>query len=86
MTKTATITVRLDEQVKRDAQKVLKQLGMTTTQAITMYLNQISLEKALPYHPNIPNPETERAMNDLENKHDVKVFETAETALAHLGI
>ena len=33
MTKTATITVRLDAQVKHDAQEVLKQLGMTTTQA-----------------------------------------------------
>lgn len=86
MTKTATITVRLDAQVKHDAQEVLKQLGMTTTQAITMYLSQISVEKGLPYHPHIPTAETEMAMDDLENRRDVKVFETAEAALTHLGI
>jgi DNA-damage-inducible protein J len=70
MAKTATLTVRIDAQVKREAQEVLKQLGLTTTQAISMYLNQIRVEKALPYHPHIPNAETERAILDaLEGKN-----------------
>jgi DNA-damage-inducible protein J len=86
MAKTATLTVRIDAQVKREAQEVLKQLGLTTTQAISMYLNQIRVEKALPYHPHIPNAETLQAMDDLENRRGVKTFETVEAALAHLGI
>ena len=45
MSKTATVTVRLDPKVKRDAQKVLEKLGITTSQAVTMYFNQISDEK-----------------------------------------
>lgn len=64
--KTATITVRLDPQVKREAQEVLKKLGITTSQAIAMYFSQISAEKALPYHPHIPNAETEAALRDQD--------------------
>jgi DNA-damage-inducible protein J len=71
--KTATITVRLDPQVKREAQEVLKKLGITTSQAIAMYFSQISAEKALPYHPHVPNAETERALadKDLHTARDV---------------
>ena len=86
MAKTATITVRLDAQVKREAQEVLKKLGMTTTQAISMYLSQISAEKALPFHPHIPNAETAQALDDLEKRRDVKTFESVEAALDHLDI
>lgn len=73
MSKTATLTVRLDPQVKRDVEEVLDSLGITLTQAVTMYFNQISLEKALPYHPHIPNAETERALadKDLRTARDV---------------
>ena len=86
MAKTATLTVRIDAQVKQEAQEILKQLGLTTTQAISMYLNQIRNEKGLPYHPHIPNAETLQAMDDLENRRGVKTFENVEEALAHLGI
>ena len=86
MPKTTTLTVRLDPQIKHDAQEVLKRLGITITQAITMYFSQISAEKGLPYHPHIPNLETEQAMDDLEHRRGVKTFETVEQVLAHLEI
>ena len=75
MTKTATITVRLDPQVKLEVQKVLKTLGITTTQAVSMYFNQISAEKGLPFHPHIPNTDTERTIKDSiagKNLHSAK--------------
>jgi DNA-damage-inducible protein J len=78
MTKTATITVRIDPLVKRRAQEVLKQLGLTTTQAVTLYLNQISAEKGLPFHPHIPNAETEQAMQDALDGKDLKTFDNIE--------
>lgn len=74
-TKTATITVRLDPKVKRDAQKVLDKLGITTSQAVTMYFNQISEEQGLPFRPHIPNAETERIMDKAftgKNLHTAK--------------
>lgn len=75
MSKTATITVRLDPKVKREAQKVLDKLGITTSQAVTMYFNQISAEKGLPFRPHIPNEETEQAIEDAlagRNLHTAK--------------
>ncbi len=74
-TKTATVTVRLDPKVKKAAQKVLSKLGITTSQAVTMYFNQISEEQGLPFRPHIPNEETERVIRESlagKNLHSAK--------------
>ncbi len=62
MSKTAMITARIDPELKRETEKVLKELGLTTSQAITLFFNQISLRKALPFAVAIPNTETAQAI------------------------
>ena len=64
MAKTSTITVRLDPKVKTDAQVVFDKLGLTTTQAISLLLNQVSLNKGLPFDLHIPIAETAKAIKD----------------------
>jgi DNA-damage-inducible protein J len=64
MTKTATITVRLDPQVKKNAETVLKALGLTTSQAINLFFAQVSLNKGIPFDLHIPNPETAKAIEE----------------------
>ena len=75
MSKTATLTVRLDPKVKSQAQKVLDKLGITTSQAITMYFRQISMENGLPFRAHVPNEETEQIMEEAfagKNLHSAK--------------
>ena len=86
MTKTTAITVRLDPQVKKDAQAVLKELGLTTTQAVSLFFKQISLNKGLPFAVEIPNEETIQAIEDGLNRCNLKTFENAEAALDYLGL
>lgn len=62
MSKTTMITARIDPELKRETEKVLKELGLTTSQAITLFFNQISLRKALPFAVAIPNTETAQAI------------------------
>jgi DNA-damage-inducible protein J len=86
MTKTAAITVRLDPQVKKNAQIVLDELGLTTTQAVSLFFKQISLNKGLPFAVEIPNEETIQAIEDGLNRRNVRTFEDAEAALDYLGL
>ena len=62
MSKTSMITARVDPKLKRETEKVLKDLGLTTSQAITLFFNQVSLRKALPFAIAIPNTETAKAI------------------------
>ncbi len=86
MSKTATVTVRIDPKVKKNALRVLEKLGITTSQAVTMYFNQISAEKGLPFRPHIPNEETERVIQDALAGKNLKSFDNLEDLLADLGL
>lgn len=85
-TKTATVTVRLDPKVKKAAQKILDRLGITTSQAVTMYFKQISEEQGLPFRPHIPNRETERVMAEAYAGKNLKSFDNLEDLLKDLGL
>ena len=64
MNKTATVTVRLDPQVKKNAEAVLKALGLTTSQAVNLFFTQVSLNKGIPFDVHIPNEATAKAIHD----------------------
>jgi len=86
MTKTAAITVRLDPQVKKDAQAILSELGLTTTQAVSLFFKQVTMTRGLPFAVEIPNEVTIQAIEDGLNKRNVKTFENPEAALDYLGL
>ena len=45
----ATVNVRIDDSVKADAQKVLDDIGLSMSNAISIYFKQIALHKAIPF-------------------------------------
>lgn len=51
MGKTAIITTRVDPDLKNTTDQIFAQLGMTTAQAINMFLKQVELTKGLPFTP-----------------------------------
>ena len=58
MAKTAMIMARIEPDLKTDAEKILKKLGLSTTEAINLFLSQIRLHKGLPFEVKIPNKTT----------------------------
>ena len=65
--KTGYINARVAPSLKRDAELVLADLGVSTTDAITMFLRQIVLHRGLPFPVRIPNAETIAA---IKQAHD----------------
>jgi len=47
--KTAIINARVKPELKNDVEKILAQLGISTTQAITMFFEQIKLNRGIPF-------------------------------------
>jgi DNA-damage-inducible protein J len=84
MAKTATITVRLDPKVKTDAQIVFDKLGLTTTQAVSLFLNQVSLNNGLPFDLHIPNTETGKAIEDALVRRNMHRVNNADDLFAEL--
>lgn len=66
MGKTATITARIEPELKRNAETVLEKLGVNTTDAVTMFLSQVVLLRGLPFEVRLPNATTRAAIIELE--------------------
>lgn len=66
MSKTATIQTRVDPVVKKNAQEILRKLNITMSEAISMYLSQITLQQGIPFELKIPNELTARTLKESE--------------------
>ena len=74
MAKTATIQTRVDPVIKNNAQMILKRLNISMSEAISMYLSQITLHNGIPFEIKIPNEVTAKTLKDSEmgkNVHKV---------------
>jgi DNA-damage-inducible protein J len=67
MGKTGYITARVEPKLKARAARVLATVGVTTTDAITMFLRQVVLRNGLPFEVRVPNAETRKAIGELES-------------------
>jgi addiction module RelB/DinJ family antitoxin len=49
-----TIETHVDKRLMKDSESILKKLGLSTNEAIRIFLTQIRLRKALPFEVAIP--------------------------------
>ena len=67
MPQQTTISVRVDENIKRDIEVLLDNLGMNMSVAINMLFKQMLVDKGLPFIPNYKNKESEEFHNLIYN-------------------
>lgn len=65
-TKTETIRARVEPELKHEAEAILKALGLSATDAITMFYRQVTLRRGLPFDVRLPNAETVEALQQAE--------------------
>ncbi len=66
MAKDASLNVRIDSDVKAEAEKVYARYGMTVSEAVTVFLHKSIMVEGLPFdlRPSTPNRETIAAMEE----------------------
>ena len=86
MSRTATINTRVDPTTKLMAKRVLGALDISMSEAISMYLKHIVLQKGIPFDIKIPNQVTAKAIEQLEAGDGVKTVSSHEELFDELGI
>ena len=65
--KTRMVHARIDPQLKKSAERIFTRMGISTTEAIRLFLKQVELHKGLPFALSIPNEETVAAMREAND-------------------
>jgi DNA-damage-inducible protein J len=67
MFNTQTLTIQIDPTLKQNAEMVFKKLGLSASQAVNLFYQQVQLRQSLPFESKeIPNETTIKALNDAE--------------------
>lgn len=74
MAKSETVRARVEPGLKHDAEAVLDKLGMTPTEAITLFYKQVTLYRGLPFPVRIPNATTRKALRQARSRKNIESF------------
>lgn len=79
MAKTATINMRVNSEIKTNAESIFSSLGMTLTEAINVFLHKSVMEGGLPFDVRQPryNAKTEAALREARDIMNGKVPATS---------
>jgi len=72
--KTQMLHARIDPRLKKSAERIFTKIGISTTEAIRLFLKQVELHKGLPFPVSIPNKETVAAMMEAEDATALKRY------------
>ena len=68
----------MEPDLKDKAEYVFRKLGLTTTQALTLFYKQVELRNGLPFDVAIPNETTHRTLADTDSGRNLVVCEDAD--------
>ena len=82
----STITVRVDDNVKKEATKVFQTIGLDMSSAINVYLKQVIRSNGIPFSvsADVPNETTIRAIREAE-KGKMKSFSSIDELMEDLN-
>lgn len=67
MTLDSTVRARIDSNLKNEVEAIFQELGLNTSQAITLFLKKVKMERGIPFELKVPNETTLKAMEEAKN-------------------
>jgi DNA-damage-inducible protein J len=67
-------------------ENVFEELGLSTTQAITLFYQQVRLHRGLPFEVRVPNEVTRRTFEETDAGQNIVRCENAQDMFQRLGI
>ncbi|MXZ12608.1 MAG: type II toxin-antitoxin system RelB/DinJ family antitoxin [Candidatus Dadabacteria bacterium] len=67
MAKTEMIRARIEPELKQEVEKIFSALGLSPTEAITLFYKQVTFYRGLPFTVRIPREETLEAIRQTRS-------------------
>lgn len=81
------VTIRMDQEVKHEADEMLGELGLSLSTLVSLTVKQMLRDGKLPFVPSIekPNSELERAIEEsVQGKNMSRTFTSVDDAMKDL--
>ncbi|HZK76269.1 MAG TPA: type II toxin-antitoxin system RelB/DinJ family antitoxin [Candidatus Kapabacteria bacterium] len=85
MAKTAMIRARIEPELKEEVERVLEKLGMSVSEAISLFFKQVKYQRGMPFDVRIPNRATLRTIKKTDAGKKLTQHESLRDLRKHLG-
>ena len=85
MAKTEMIRARVEPELKRQTEQVFLKLGLSATEAITLFYRQVTLHQGLPFAVRVPNSETIAALRQAQAEEGLTEYADLDDLKARHG-
>ena len=85
MAKTEMIRARVEPELKYQAEEVFSKIGLSPTEAITLFYAQVTLHRGLPFAVKIPNAETIEALRQARSGEGLTEYDSLKNLKAGYG-
>lgn len=86
MPKSEIIKTRIEPDLKKEVERIFAALGLSTTEAISLFYYQVKLWKGLPFAIRIPNKKTLKTFKDTDEGKNLVRCKDADDMFRKLGI
>ena len=86
MSKSAMVRARIEPELKKHTEEIFRQLGLSVTQAITLFYKQVEARNGLPFNVVIPTSETLRTFEATDADEGLVVCKDVDEMFEKLGI
>lgn len=86
MSKSSQVHLRIETNLKIEAEQILRDLGITPTQAMTMFYTAIAREHTIPLPLKIPNKKTRKILEESDKGIDINACKDYEDFCKQTGI
>jgi len=74
MKKSAMIRARVEPELKSEVDEIFRELGLTTTEAISLFYHQVKARKGIPFEIRIPNEATLETMRKTDAGEELNEY------------
>ncbi len=86
MSKSAMVRARIEPELKKHTEDIFQHLGLSVTQAITLFYKQVEARNGLPFNVVIPTTKTLKTFEATDAEKDLVICKDAEDMFTKLGI
>ena len=78
MARDALIRARTEASLKTEVEGIFKELGLTTTEAINLFYNQVRLRRGIPFKLEVPNEKTKQVLENSRKGKDLYSYDNVD--------
>ena len=80
------VRARIEPELKKHTEEIFRELGLSVTQAITLFYKQVEARNGLPFNVVIPTSTTLKTFDATDADEDLVVCKDADDMFEKLGI